>query len=216
MPHAEQRISAIIDPYLMFIENIAVSHSRRIYLNSRRLIVVLETCRYVKRYINAFVKIALSYRSLNENLTTLLKKGDKWALPGRLPEVISKKKKFTCTVQRKTTLTWLKKILFSVFWIKRKINVLLSNIIHLLKRKRQSNNTQQWTIDKMTVFCASVHRLIQTGLLFLWQSPAIGVCFLSDLLCGFFFIIVSILIHKSIINSPTQIRLKSRNEGKRL
>lgn len=111
MPHAEQRISAIIDPYLMFIENIAVSHSRRIYLNSRRLIVVLETCRYVKRYINAFVKIALSYRSLNENLTTLLKKGDKWALPGRLPEVISKKKKFTCTVQRKTTLIWLKKIL---------------------------------------------------------------------------------------------------------
>lgn len=98
-----------------------------------------------------------------------------------------KKKKFTCTVQRKTTLTWLKKILFSVFWIKRKINVLLSNIIHLLKRKRQSNNTQQWTIDKMTVFCASVHRLIQTDLLFLWQSPAIGVCFLSDLLCGFFF-----------------------------
>lgn len=186
MPHAEQRISAIIDPYLMFIENIAVSHSRRIYLNSRRLIVVLETCRYVKRYINAFVKIALSYRSLNENLTTLLKKGDKWALPGRLPEVISKKK-ITCTVQRKTTLTWLKKILFSVFWIKRKINVLLSNIIHLLKRKRQSNNTQQWTIDKMTVFCASVHRLIQTDLLFLWQSPAIGVCFLSDLLCGFFF-----------------------------
>lgn len=186
MPHAEQRISAIIDPYLMFIENIAVSHSRRIYLNSRRLIVVLETCRYVKRYINAFVKIALSYRSLNENLTTLLKKGDKWALPGRLPEVISKKK-ITCTVQRKTTLAWLKKILFSVFWIKRKINVLLSNIIHLLKRKRQSNNTQQWTIDKMTVFCASVHRLIQTGLLFLWQSPAIGVCFLSDLLCGFFF-----------------------------
>lgn len=186
MPHAEQRISAIIDPYLMFIENIAVSHSRRIYLNSRRLIVVLETCRYVKRYINAFVKIALSYRSLNENLTTLLKKGDKWALPGRLPEVISKKK-ITCTVQRKTTLTWLKKILFSVFWIKRKINVLLSNIIHLLKRKRQSNNTQQWTIDKMTVFCASVHRLIQTALLFLWQSPAIGVCFLSDLLCGFFF-----------------------------
>lgn len=97
------------------------------------------------------------------------------------------KKKITCTVQRKTTLTWLKKILFSVFWIKRKINVLLSNIIHLLKRKRQSNNTQQWTIDKMTVFCASVHRLIQTDLLFLWQSPAIGVCFLSDLLCGFFF-----------------------------
>lgn len=97
------------------------------------------------------------------------------------------KKTFTCTVQRKTTLTWLKKILFSVFWIKRKINVLLSNIIHLLKRKRQSNNTQQWTIDKMTVFCASVHRLIQTDLLFLWQSPAIGVCFLSDLLCGFFF-----------------------------
>lgn len=186
MPHAEQRISAIIDPYLMFIENIAVSHSRRIYLNSRRLIVVLETCRYVKRYINAFVKIALSYRSLNENLTTLLKKGDKRALPRRLPEVISKKK-ITCTVQRKTTLTWLKKILFSVFWIKRKINVLLSNIIHLLKRKRQSNNTQQWTIDKMTVFCASVHRLIQTDLLFLWQSPAIGVCFLSDLLCGFFF-----------------------------
>lgn len=186
MPHAEQRISAIIDPYLMFIENIAVSHSRRIYLNSRRLIVVLETCRYVKRYINAFVKIALSYRSLNENLTTLLKKGDKWALPGRLPEVISKKK-ITCTVQRKTTLAWLKKILFSVFWIKRKINVLLSNIIHLLKRKRQSNNTQQWTIDKMTVFCASVHRLIQTDLLFLWQSPAIGVCFLSDLLCGVFF-----------------------------
>lgn len=92
MPHAEQRISAIIDPYLMFIKNIAVSHSRRIYLNSRRLIVVLETCRYVKRYINAFVKIALSYRSLNGNLTTLLKKGDKWALPGRLPEVISKKK----------------------------------------------------------------------------------------------------------------------------
>lgn len=126
------------------------------------------------------------------------------------------KKKFTCTVQRKTTLTWLKKILFSVFWIKRKINVLLSNIIHLLKRKRLSNNTQQWTIDKMTVFCASVHRLIQTDLLFLWQSPAIGVCFLSDLLCGFFFIIVSILIHKCIINSPTQIRLKSRNEGKRL
>lgn len=74
MPHAEQRISAIIDPYLMFIENIAVSHSRRIYLNSRRLIVVLETCRYVKRYINAFVKIALSYRSLNENLTTLLRR----------------------------------------------------------------------------------------------------------------------------------------------
>lgn len=110
MPHAEQRISAIIDPYLMFIENIAVSHSRRIYLNSRRLIVVLETCRYVKRYINAFVKIALSYRSLNENLTTLLKKGDKWALPGRLPEVISKKK-ITCTVQRKTTLAWLKKVL---------------------------------------------------------------------------------------------------------
>lgn len=73
-----------------------------------------------------------------------------------------KKKKFTCTVQRKTTLTWLKKILFSVFWIKRKINVLLSNIIHLLKRKRQSNNTQQWTIDKMTVFCASVHRLSLT------------------------------------------------------
>lgn len=176
MPHAEQRISAIIDPYLMFIENIAVSHSRRIYLNSRRLIVVLETCRYVKRYINAFVKIALSYRSLNENLTTLLKKGDKWALPGRLPEVISKKK-ITCTVQRKTTLAWLKKILFSVFWIKRKINVLLSNIIHLLKRKRQSNNTQQWTIDKMTVFCASVHRLIQTDLLFLWQSPAIGCVF---------------------------------------
>lgn len=99
-----------------------------------------------------------------------------------------KNKKFTCTVQRKTTLTWLKKILFSVFWIKRKINVLLSNIIHLLKRKRQSNNTQQWTIDKMTVFCASVHRLIQTDLLFLWQSPAIGVCFLSDLLCGFFFL----------------------------
>lgn len=97
------------------------------------------------------------------------------------------KKKFTCTVQRKTTLAWLKKILFSVFWIKRKINVLLSNIIHLLKRKRQSNNTQQWTIDKMTVFCASVHRLIQTDLLFLWQSPAIGVCFLSDLLCGFFY-----------------------------
>lgn len=97
-----------------------------------------------------------------------------------------KKTKFTCTVQRKTTLTWLKTILFSVFWIKRKINVLLSNIIHLLKRKRQSNNTQQWTIDKMTVFCASVHRLIQTDLLFLWQSPAIGVCFLSDLLCGFF------------------------------
>lgn len=97
------------------------------------------------------------------------------------------KKKITCTVQRKTTLAWLKKILFSVFWIKRKINVLLSNIIHLLKRKRQSNNTQQWTIDKMTVFCASVHRLIQTDLLFLWQSPAIGVCFLSDLLCGFFF-----------------------------
>lgn len=177
MPHVEQRISAIIDPYLMFIENIAVSHSRRIYLNSRRLIVVLETCRYVKRYNNAFVKIALSYRSLNENLTTLLKKGDKWALPGRLPEVISKKKKFTCTVQRKTTLTWLKTILFSVFWIKRKINVLLSNIIHLLKRKRQSNNTQQWTIDKMTVFCASVHRLIQTDLLFLWQSPAIGCVF---------------------------------------
>lgn len=88
-----------------------------------------------------------------------------------------KKKKFTCTVQRKTTLTWLKTILFSVFWIKRKINVLLSNIIHLLKRKRQSNNTQQWTIDKMTVFCASVHRLIQTDLLFLWQSPAIGCVF---------------------------------------
>lgn len=161
------------------------------------------------------MKIALSYRSLNENLTTLLKKGDKWALPGRLPEVISKKK-ITCTVQRKTTLAWLKKILFSVFWIKRKINVLLSNIIHLLKRKRQSNNTHQWTIDKMTVFCASVHRLIQTDLLFPWQSPAIGVCFLSDLLCGVFFIIVSILIHKCIINSLTQIRLKSRNEGKRL
>lgn len=97
------------------------------------------------------------------------------------------KKKFTSTVQRKTTLTWLKKILFSVFWIKRKINVLLSNIIHLLKRKRLSNNTQQWTIDKMTVFCASVHRLIQTDLLFPWQSPAIGVCFLSDLLCEVFF-----------------------------
>lgn len=177
MPHAEQRISAIIDPYLMFIENIAVSHSRRIYLNSRRLIVVLETCRYVKRYINAFVKIALSYRSLNENLTTLLKKGDKWALPGRLPEVISKKKIHVyCTKKDNSCLTK-----------ERKINVLLSNIIHLLKRKRQSNNTQQWTIDKMTVFCASVHRLIQTDLLFLWQSPAIGVCFLSDLLCGFFF-----------------------------
>lgn len=178
MPHAEQRISAIIDPYLMFIENIAVSHSRRIYLNSRRLIVVLETCRYVKRYINAFVKIALSYRSLNENLTTLLKKGDKWALPGRLPEVISKKKKVHvyCTKKDNSHLTK-EKILFSVFWIKRKINVLLSNIIHLLKRKRQSNNTQQWTIDKMTVFCASVHRLIQTDLLFLWQSPAIGCVF---------------------------------------
>lgn len=106
MPHAEQRISAIIDPYLMFIENIAVSHSRRIYLNSRRLIVVLETCRYVKRYINAFVKIALSYRSLNENLTTLLKKGDKWALPGRLPEVISKKKVHVyCTKKDNSHLT---------------------------------------------------------------------------------------------------------------
>lgn len=152
MPHAEQRISAIIDPYLMFIKNIAVSHSRRIYLNSRRLIVVLETCRYVKRYINAFVKIALSYRSLNGNLTTLLKKGDKWALPGRLPEVISKKKKFTCTIQRKTTLAWLKKVLNQM----KNKEVLLSNIIHLLKRKRQSDNihVQQWTIDKMTVFWA--------------------------------------------------------------
>lgn len=122
MPHAEQRISAIIDPYLMFIKNIAVSHSRRIYLNSRRLIVVLETCRYVKRYINAFVKIALSYRSLNGNLTTLLKKGDKWALPGRLPEVISKKKSSRVLYkERQLSLDW-RKFLFSVFWIKWKIN----------------------------------------------------------------------------------------------
>lgn len=128
--------------------------------------------------------------------------------------LVKKKVHVNCTKKDNSHLT--KENFISVFWIKRKINVLFSNIIHLLKRKRQSNNTQQWTIDKMTVFCASVHRLIQTDLLFLWQSPAIGVCFLSDLLCGFFFIIVSILIHKCIINSPTQIRLKSRNEGKRL
>lgn len=123
MPHAEQRISAIIDPYLMFIKNIAVSHSRRIYLNSRRLIVVLETCRYVKRYINAFVKIALSYRSLNGNLTTLLKKGDKWALPGRLPEVISKKKKVHVYYTKKDNSRLTEEsIIFGVFWIKWKIN----------------------------------------------------------------------------------------------
>lgn len=62
------------------------------------------------------------------------------------------KKKFTCTIQRKTTLAWLKKVLNQM----KNKEVLLSNIIHLLKRKRQSDNihVQQWTIDNMTVFWA--------------------------------------------------------------
>lgn len=89
--------------------------------------------------------------------------------------LVKKKVHVNCTKKDNSHLT--KENFISVFWIKRKINVLFSNIIHLLKRKRLSNNTQQWTIDKMTVFCASVHRLIQTDLLFLWQSPAIGCVF---------------------------------------
>lgn len=125
------------------------------------------------------------------------------------------KKKFTCTVQRKTTLTWLKKILFSVFWIKRKINVLLSNIIHLLKRKRLSNNTQQWTIDK--ILCFARQFIVWYRRIFSFSDSRLpSVCVFSQISCVVFFIIVSILIHKCIINSPTQIRLKSRNEGKRL
>lgn len=61
----------------MFIENIVVLYFCCIYFNFCCLIVVLEICRYVKRYINVFVKIVLFYWSLNENFIILFKKGDK-------------------------------------------------------------------------------------------------------------------------------------------